>query len=64
MTQAKETALEHQLHSCFVHSLWVLFTPLGFCRQAQTQCHVFLNCPPCYEEHKVIAFEINNTHHL
>lgn len=38
------------------------FHHLTFVGQTQLQCHVFLNCPPCYGEHKMIAFEIYNTH--
>lgn len=39
----------------------VFFSPPDFCYTEQPQCHVFLNCPPCYEKHKMIAFEIYNT---
>lgn len=44
---------------CFLHGCF--FSSLDFCWAEQPQCHVFLNCPPCYEEHKMIAFEIYNT---
>lgn len=41
--------------------LGCFFSPLDFCWTDRATSHVFLNCPPCYEEHKMIAFEIYNT---
>lgn len=59
INQTEETALEYQLYTCYGLPMAAFLYHLNFV--GQPQCHVFLNCPPCYQEHKMIAFKIYNT---